>query len=260
MSPAVALRVAFAALLAALPAAAARAETLAASLSTSRVAITSNYTGASIVVFGAIEKDAQTIARAGSYDIVVMVRGPRAAIVVREKGPMGPIWLNRAQRRFNDVPLYLAALSSRPIEQVTTDPLRARLKAGLRAVAYAPEAAAPRADGADAGFREALLRLQKQDRLWIENPRGVTFLTASLFRAPVPIPAIAPPGNYDVDVMLFSDSVLLARSQTNFELVKIGFEQQVAAAAREWSLLYGLVVAAMALTFGWLASVIFRRD
>lgn len=259
MSRSASLRAALAAIvIVALPGAAARAETLAASLSTSRVAITSNYTGASIVVFGAIEKDAQTIARAGAYDIVVMVRGPRAAIVVREKAPMGPIWLNRAQRRFGDVPLYLAALSSRPIEQVTTDPLRARLKAGLRAVAYAPEAAPPH--GADPGFREALLRLQKQDRLWIENPRGVTFLTANLFRAAVPIPAIAPPGNYDVDVMLFSDSVLLARSQTNFELVKTGFEQQVAAAAREWSLLYGLLVAAMALTFGWLASVIFRRD
>jgi Putative transmembrane protein (Alph_Pro_TM) len=61
-------------------------------------------------------------------------------------------------------------------------------------------------------------------------------------------------------VILFSDNVMLARSQTNFELVKIGFEQQVAAVAREWSILYGLVVAAVALLFGWIASVIFRRD
>lgn len=249
-----------AALAAALPAAAARAETLAASLSTSRVAITSNYTGASIVVFGAIEKDAQTIARAGAYDIVVMVRGPRAAIVVREKEPMGPIWLNRSQQRFVDVPLYAAALSSRPIEQIATESSRARLKAGLRAVVHAPEVSATRADGADKPFREALLRLQRQDRLYVENPRGVTFLTASLFRAVVPIPATAPPGSYEVDVMLFSDNAMLARSQTNFELVKIGFEQQVAAVAREWSVVYGLLIGAMALMFGWLASVIFRRD
>jgi uncharacterized protein (TIGR02186 family) len=76
----------------------------------------------------------------------------------------------------------------------------------------------------------------------------------------VQIPAIAPPGNYEVDVMLFSDNVMLSRSQTNFELVKTGFEQQVAAVAREWSILYGLVVAAVALLFGWIASVIFRRD
>ena len=61
-------------------------------------------------------------------------------------------------------------------------------------------------------------------------------------------------------MILFSDNVMLSRAQTNFELVKSGFEQDVAAVAREWSILYGLVVAALALLFGWMASVIFRRD
>jgi uncharacterized protein (TIGR02186 family) len=254
------VRIALALLAGSLAAAPAQAETLIASLSTSRVAITSNYTGASIVVFGAIERDAQTISRAGPYDIVVMVRGPRASIVVRQKEPMGPIWLNREQQRFVDIPYYVAALSSRAVEQVATDQLRTRLKIGLRGVVYSPEVSVFRGGEADGPFREALLRLQKQERLWVESARGVTFLTSSLFRSPVQIPAIAPPGNYEVDVMLFSDNVMLSRSQTNFELVKTGFEQQVAAVAREWSILYGLVVAAVALLFGWIASVIFRRD
>ncbi len=34
----------------------------------------------------------------------------------------------------------------------------------------------------------------------------------------------------------------------------------MAAVAREWAWLYGLGVALMALGFGWIASVIFRRD
>jgi uncharacterized protein (TIGR02186 family) len=241
------------------PAAPARAESLVASLSTSRVAITSNYTGSSVVVFGAIEKDAQTVARASAYDIVVTVRGPRASLVVREKEPMGPIWLNRERQPFPDVPLYIAVLSSRRVEEITTDALRARLKVGLQAIVGAPDFTFSRGGG-DRPFRDALLRLQRREGLYIESPRGVTFLTSSLFRAPVPIPATAPPGNYEVDVLLFSDNVMLSRAQTNFELVKTGFEQQVAAVAREWSLLYGLVVAGVAMLFGWLASVIFRRD
>jgi uncharacterized protein (TIGR02186 family) len=253
------VRIALALLAGSLAAAPAQAETLIASLSTSRVAITSNYTGASIVVFGAIEKDAQTVARQAAYDIVVTVRGPRAGIVVREKERMGPIWLNRDEQRFPDAPLYAAVLSTRPVDQVTTDQLRARLKVGLQAIVNAPDFTAAR-DGADRPFRDALLRLQRQDRLYLENPRGITFLTASLFRAPVPIPATAPPGNYEVDVILFSGNVMLSRAQTNFELVKSGFEQDVAAVAREWSVLYGLAVAALALLFGWVASVTFRRD
>ena len=75
-------------------AAPAAAETMVTSLSSHRVAITSNYTGTSIAVFGVIERDAQSISRASPYDIVVTVRGPRQTLVVREKEPAGILWLN----------------------------------------------------------------------------------------------------------------------------------------------------------------------
>jgi len=243
----------------ALLAGSARAESLAASLSTSRVAITSNYTGGSIVVFGAIERDAQTVSRSGSYDIVITVRGARHSLVVREKEPLGPIWINREQQPFVDVPLFLAVLSSRPVAEITTDVLRNRWRIGIDAIVGSPDFSAGRGDR-DASFRQALIRLRERDGLYQQNPRGVTFLTPSLFRAPVPLPATAPPGDYEVDIALFADSVLLARAFTNFELVKTGFEQQVAHLSRNWSMLYGLGVAAIALAFGWTASVIFRRD
>lgn len=238
---------------------AARAESLTASLSTSRVAITSNYTGGSIVVFGAIERDAQTVSRAGSYDIVITVRGARHSLVVREKGPLGPIWINQAEQRFVDVPLFLAVLSSRPVDEITTPILRHRLRIGIEAIVAAPDFTAERG-GRDMPFRQALVRLREQEGLYQQVPRGVTFLTPSLFRAAVPLPATAPPGQYEVDIALFADSVLLARAFTNFELVKTGFEQQVALLSRHWSVLYGLAVGAIALAFGWTASVIFRRD
>ena len=246
-------------LLALLLAAQARAETLVASVSTMRVAITSNYTGASIVVFGGIERDAQTVARAGPYDIVVTVRGPRQSMMVRQKEPLGPIWLNREQQRFAEVPMYLAVLTSRPIAEITSDPLRLKYKVGLDAIMASPDFVADRRLP-DPPFREALLRLQRQERLYLENFRGVSFLTPTLFKATVPLPAVAPPGFYEVDIELFADEVLLARGQAGFDLVKTGFEQQVASVAREWSGLYGLVVALIALLFGWIASVIFRRD
>jgi uncharacterized protein (TIGR02186 family) len=88
----------------------------------------------------------------------------------------------------------------------------------------------------------------------------VSFLTGTVFRAPIPVTATAPPGNYDVEVALFADSVPLSRTHTSFELVKTGFEQRVAVLARDWSALYGAATAGVALLFGWLASVIFRRD
>ena len=111
-----------AALSAGVPAA---AETLVTSISHTRVLITSNYTGASIAVFGAIERDAQTVSRGAAYDIVVTVRGPRQALVVREKEPLGPVWLNQEQQKFPDAPAYLGVFSSRPLAEITSDVLRA---------------------------------------------------------------------------------------------------------------------------------------
>jgi hypothetical protein len=52
----------------------------------------------------------------------------------------------------------------------------------------------------------------------------------------------------------------VARAPEAFEIVKFGFENFVANAARDYSLLYGLATAVMALMTGWIASIVFRRD
>jgi uncharacterized protein (TIGR02186 family) len=237
----------------------AQAETLITSLSNHRVLINSNYTGTSIVVFGSIERDAQTVARATGYDAVITVRGPRQFLVVREREKFGPIWINQEQQKFPEAPAYLSVLTSRPVEQMTSPQLRARQKVGLSAIINGPDFTNQRA-GEDTAFRDALFRLKSQEGLYLEDERGVTFLTPTLFRASIPLPAIAPPGNYDVEVTLFADTVILASTLTNFELVKTGFEEQVGEVARDWSLFYGAATALIAIFFGWLANVIFRRD
>lgn len=240
--------------------ASASAETLITSLSNHRVLINSNYTGTSIAVFGAIERDAQTVARATNYDVAVTVRGPRQFLTVRRKERLGPIWINRERQKFPQAPTYLSVLTSRPIAEITSDQLRQRQMIGLMAIINAPDFTDERSGGIDKEFREALYRIKSQEGLFLEDERGVTFLTPSIFRASIPLPATAPPGEYSVDVTLFADTVILARTTTHFELVKTGFEEQIGFVARDWSLLYGLVTAAMAIFFGWLANVIFRRD
>ena len=81
-----------------------------------------------------------------------------------------------------------------------------------------------------------------------------------MFRAEIPLPAEAPIGNYDVDVKVFADGSMIARANSAFEIVKVGFEQFVATAARDYGLLYGIATAMMAMLTGWFASVVFRRD
>ena len=50
------------------------------------------------------------------------------------------------------------------------------------------------------------------------------------------------------------------RTDTAFDIVKVGFEQFVATAARQNGLVYGMFTAFMALMTGWMASIVFRKD
>ena len=248
---------AFALGLATIPAA--RAEGLITSLSTHRVLIGSNYTGAQIAVFGSVEPEGRRVARADPFDIVVTVTGPKLHLLVREKEKTGLFWLNKEQRRFWDAPSFLATLTTRPFAEMGTDDDSRRLQWGLKNKVLATGTGLA-IDPGETRFADALIRLKGAGQLYQEVERGVTFLTPTMYRASIILPATAPTGNYDVVVELLAGTVQLARQQTSFEVVQIGFEQQVAWFARTWSIIYGILAALTALVFGWLATVIFRRD
>ncbi|MGL4440277.1 MAG: TIGR02186 family protein [Bosea sp. (in: a-proteobacteria)] len=237
----------------------ARAEVLISSLSTHRVLIGSNYTGAQIAIFGSVEREGRTVARGDPYDIVVTVTGPRQRVLVREKDRRGLFWLNNEQHRFADAPAFMATFTTRTVAEMGSEEDARRLQIGLKNKLL-PVGAGLSYDPGEARFTDALIRLKAQDKLYSEIERGVTFLTPSLFRARLELPANAPTGNYEVSIELFVGQVPLTRQQTSFEVVQIGFEQQVASFARNWSFIYGLATALTAILFGWLATIIFRRD
>lgn len=239
----------------------ATAEALVVSISTHRVQINSTYTGSELVIFGAIDSDRRSVTRADPYAVVVTARGPRGSIVVREKVPIGPIWANLSQRKFVEVPATLAVLASRPLDEIATPQLQRRLRLGLLPAAAPPGIGAMGLEVmAEDSFTTALIRLKREAGLYVEDPRAVTFLTPTIFRAPVPVPGTAPVGTYEVEVSLLSGGVELARETTSFEVRKVGFEQDIYSLAHRHSWLYGSLTAAMALMFGWFASLIFRRD
>jgi uncharacterized protein (TIGR02186 family) len=245
--------------LAALAAGETHAERLVLTLSSQRVAISSNFTGTELAVFGIVERDGQSVARAGNYDVVITVRGPREAITIRRKDALGPIWINRDQQKFVGVPTLLAVYATRPLADIVSGPLQRRMRIGIAAIVSGSDFTYERGMADDA-FRAALVRLKARDNLYVERGRGVEFVTDTAFRARIPLPATAPLGDYDIEAAVISGGTVLTRETTHFAVMKAGFEEQISALARDHSLLYGLVTAAMALTFGWIASVIFRRD
>ncbi|MBI4275120.1 MAG: TIGR02186 family protein [Rhizobiales bacterium] len=240
---------------------AARAERLITSLSNHQIMITSNFTGTEVVLFGSVERDAATVARRGGYDIVVTVAGPRETVVTRRKARILGIWANVDSRIFVEAPSYLAVLSNKPITEIAAPDLLRRLQVGLTNTLLPQQVGTDVADVVQKdAFREAFLRIKRDHRLYREEANAVTFLTPTLFRASIPVPAVAPLGSYEIDVKLFADGTNIGRATSAMEIVKVGFEQFVANAAHDYGLLYGLATAFAAIVIGWFASVVFRRD
>jgi uncharacterized protein (TIGR02186 family) len=238
---------------------AARAETLIAAMSSHQILITSNYTGSQLTVFGVVERDGRTVARGDPYDIVVTARGPQRMLLVREKERLGPIWINRTQRRFPDSSLFLTVASNRPLSEIISPETARRERVGLENAQRSRDAALD-LDVTTARFQDGLIRILAEKGLYKARERGVTFLSSTVFSAPIDVPATAPTGSYEIEIVLYAGGVPLARQTTNFEVVKSGMEQSLAAAAHDLPLVYGLVTVLIALLLGWLSSVVFRRD
>lgn len=237
---------------------AARAEDLVVTLSTREIAITSTYTGAEITVFGLIERDARTIARSGNYDIVGTVQGPSGEVIIQRKDQFGPIWLTESRRRYAKIPLFFSTLSARPLAEITDETTRARLKLGLEYFLTEPRTSD--SEGSDFAYRNALLRLRREEGALTQDEKAVTMIRPNLFSAKIDLPAKAPTGLYVVNLSVLSEGVPLKTVQAGFVVRKVGFDAFVANAARfnPWS--YAILTVIMAILLGWIANIAFRRD
>ncbi|RZL27980.1 MAG: hypothetical protein EOP35_26565, partial [Rubrivivax sp.] len=90
-------------------------ETFEIGLSTEQIVIASNFSGARLVVFGALDNADGRVLRQGGYDIVVALEGPKTPLVVREKERVLGLWINRGSESFSSAPASYTLASTRPL-------------------------------------------------------------------------------------------------------------------------------------------------
>lgn len=225
-----------------------RAEPLVADLSSHRIAIESGFTGAEVLLYGAIE---------GEGDLVVVVRGPVERVVVRRKDRVLGVWMNRDKVTFMGVPGFYTVASSRPLEKIAQDPLLALHQIGLGTIhlialsTRPPEEIEP--------FREALVRNRILDGLYKAEPGKVSFVAKRLFRTKLRFPANVPTGTYDAQVFLIRDGTVVSAETTPLFVNKSGLEAEINYFARAQPVYYGIAAIILALATGWVAAVIFRK-
>ena len=228
------------------------AEDLVSGLSQDSIEITSNYTGSTIVVFGAIERPSGQ----GKHDIIVVVRGPQATMTVRKKDHVAGLWINQERTIFYGMPSYYFVASSRPVDQIASRDLLDRYALGLDCL----QPSSVRSQGPTEPFRRAVIRRKQEQGLYAELPTGVEFLSESLFRVRVPVPASVATGEYTAEVYLFQDDNMVSAQVTPFYIDQTGLERQLFNFAHKWPFSYGASAVVVALLLGWLSSLLFRQN
>jgi uncharacterized protein (TIGR02186 family) len=238
-------------LLAAALAAAPSGETLVSGLSQDRIEIRSTYNGTEITVFGAVERPVS----GALPDVVVVVRGPKTDMRVRSKERVLGVWINTDREVLYGMPGYFFTASNRKLSGIASDSVQRQYEFGLKALM--PGATTGEHDPQP--FIDAAIRAEARNRLYAEKDDGVEFLSGTLFRARVPLPASAPRGDYTAEVYLLRAGHVIDRQDSKLTIDQTGTERRVFDFSRDAPLAYGLSTVLVAMAFGWLSSLVFRR-
>ncbi len=215
-----------------------------------------SFTGAELLLFGAVLYPGGRVPT-DRVDIAVVVKGPMQPILVREKQKVAGIWMNVESERFRSAPSFYAVASSRPLAELVDERTAAIYELGVQNLQLSPGAGASPEERQR--FEAGLIELQQRRQLYFEDPTGVEITGGVLYRARINIPARVPVGEYTAETFLIRNGEVAAAAVREIRIEKLGFERFVAAAAEEWSLAYGLVAVAISLLLGWGASSAFRR-
>lgn len=220
------------------------------------VEIQYSFTGAELLLFGAIVyPDGKRPDRPA--DIVVILRGPEQSITMREKRKVAGIWVNADSAQFRSAPSFYAMASSRSIDRIVDERTAAIYEMGVAKLQLSPSSL-NQSDEIDR-FQAGLVDIRRRSGLFVERPGTVEITDGVLYRARLPLSARVIVGDYTAETFLVQDGRVVAAAVRDVTIRKSGFERFIALAADNWPILYGLTAIALAVGLGAAAGAIARR-
>lgn len=249
------LRAVILALVLLVPVAAAQ-ETVITGISTDNIALTADFDGSEIFVFGAVRRDSPAPPDAGPLDIVITIKGPPRPIVVRRKARRFGIWINTEAVRVSQSPSFYAIASTRPLPEILTETERLRYGIGMD---QAVRLVGGLATGTNTGpFAEAVVRIRGGQGLYAQIDGGVSLAEETLFQAHFALPANLVEGDYRAEFFLIRARGVIHAGETVITVQKTGIERWIFNLAQNRPLAYGLLSVTLALLAGWIAAAAFR--
>lgn len=223
-------------------------------LSERRIDIDARFTGKEILLYGA---------RVEAGDIVIVIRGPEKSYVVRRKEKVGPIWINKGTEEFQNVPQYYMVASSKDITKLAPAHVLEKLGLGVDNLDIKPitkiDINSNNINKVDPEYKQALLDFLKDDNLYDFSIEPLQFMEQTLFRLYLEFPEKITRGTYVAEVYSFNNGRLQGMQTIPIKVDKVGIEADIYDLAHNYPWAYGILAIFIAMVFGWLASIIFRK-
>ncbi len=232
----------------------AMAEEVVLGLSKDKVAITTNFDGSEILVFGAIKREAPISET--PLDVVVTISGPSEPITVRRKERRFGIWVNVESVEVDAAPSYYTVATTGLLSEVLSNVEDLRHRVSIPQAIRSVGAPSTVADAQS--FTDAVIRIRKDSGAYSVQEGAVNLDEQTLFRTSIALPANLTAGEYLTRILLTREGRVVSEFETVIDVRKVGLERWLYSLSRQQPFWYGIMSLAIAIAAGWGASAAFQ--
>jgi len=226
-------------------------ERVVAALSQTEVAITTNFEGTRILVFGAVKRAAPP-PEGPPLEVIVTIAAPRQPVVVRRKSRRAGIWVNAEAVTVDAAPGFYAVATTGPLFEVISHTEDLRWSVSIERMIRSVGAPMDIADSQ--AFSEALIRIRERSGHYLLREGAVHLRENTLFDTAIALPADVSEGVYTARIFLTRGRKVIDSFETKIDVRMVGLERLTFNLSRRQPLLYGLLAVALAVLAGWAAA------
>ena len=212
------------------------------------VNITTEFDGANLIVFGALD----------SGDVIITIRGPNKKTTIRKKKHLFGLWVNHEFVTYDNVAsFYFLATSNNAYFDLPQN-IRDLYDIGIDNIEFNPVKMNINSDK-EHSFERALINNFREQGLYREIHNHVVKLTPKFFRADIFFPPTTLTGAYIAEIFLVKNGNITTAQAFPIFINHDGIGAKIHEFAFSHHALFGILAIILALISGLVADFVFRK-
>jgi|Deesub1362A_J573_1020465.scaffolds.fasta_scaffold00915_8 hypothetical protein len=226
-----------------------RAESFTLKIVPRELTIGASFAGKDVRLSGVIPED---------RDIIVEIKGPQKKAIFNMKGKIGPFWMNRAKIKLENAPYYYMLLLP---EKLNCSDICNSFGIGIENLKKEISINVNNIDP-EMIFTN-FIELKRSENLYGERSDAIKYLTTKdgkkYFETKINFPSATAPGKYKIMVIQVQNNHVVDRYIEEYMVKEGGIIELVRRLAYEHELIYGIFCVIIAILFGLLIGLFFKR-